>query len=110
MEGLDLGRHEAMASRHSGSEQSEQSAANRQCCTTRQFRAGRAAEDRDNMPSVEVLESDMQIWKFMIGIGTGEQRIQMPQGAKPLSVQLQNGAPVLWALCDEGSPTVSRRI
>ena len=52
----------------------------------------------------------MQIWKFMIGIGTGEQRIQMPQGAKPLSVQLQNGAPALWALCDEGSPTVSRRI
>jgi hypothetical protein len=52
----------------------------------------------------------VQVWKFVIGVGTGEQRVQMPKGAKLLSIQLQDGVPAIWALCDPSSPSVARRI
>ena len=51
----------------------------------------------------------MQVWKFGIGV-SGEQRVQMPKGAKLLTVQLQNGAPMLWALCDGSAPMVARKV
>jgi hypothetical protein len=38
-----------------------------------------------------------QIWKFTISFD-GE--IRMPVGSRPLSVQMQNGQPVLWAIVD----------
>lgn len=52
----------------------------------------------------------MNIWKFAIGVGTGPQHLAMPAGARLLSVQLQEGLPQLWALCDPGAPQVLRRI
>lgn len=39
------------------------------------------------------------IYKFPI-LTTDEQEIHMPAGADILCVQVQNGAPCLWALCD----------
>lgn len=36
--------------------------------------------------------------------------IHMPQGAKLLSVQVQRGEPMLWALIDESEPIVNRKI
>lgn len=50
----------------------------------------------------------MQVLKFAIRAGTGEQTVMMPQGARPLTVQLQQGQPMLWALCDESAPQVAR--
>lgn len=52
----------------------------------------------------------MNIWKFAIGVGTGPQHVPMPAGARLLSVQLQDGLPQLWALCDTGAPQVLRWI
>lgn len=52
----------------------------------------------------------MQVWKFSIGVGTGEQHVQMPTGARVLSVQLQDGMPQLWAVCDPTAAKVLRRI
>jgi hypothetical protein len=54
--------------------------------------------------------SALQVWKFTIGAGTGQQRIKMPKGAKLLTVQVQNGVPVLWALCAEEAPLVDRKL
>lgn len=39
------------------------------------------------------------IWKFGLEV-TDEQTVEMPVGAKPLSVQVQHGTPCLWALVD----------
>lgn len=39
------------------------------------------------------------IWKFPL-IVRDEQWINMPRGARPLSVQVQNGTPCLWAMVD----------
>jgi hypothetical protein len=50
------------------------------------------------------------IWKFGLSSRTGEQRVEMPAGARLLTVQPQDGAPVLWALCDEGAPRVRRKL
>lgn len=40
------------------------------------------------------------IWKFNVG-GIGQTTIEMPKGAKILSVQAQRGEVVMWAAVDE---------
>jgi hypothetical protein len=52
----------------------------------------------------------MQVWKFPLRLGAGSQQVRMPGGAQLLSVQLQGGEPMLWALCDERAPSVSRQL
>lgn len=42
----------------------------------------------------------MKIWKFQLGL-YHQQAIEMPKGAKLLTIQVQRDEPVLWALCDE---------
>ena len=46
------------------------------------------------------------IWKFHLTV-TDEQELRMPQGAKPLSVQVQQEYPCLWALVDPAAPIVA---
>lgn len=52
---------------------------------------------------VEVLAEEkmktVTVWKYAVEL-TDEFSIWMPVGAKPLSVQLQDGEPQLWALVD----------
>lgn len=47
------------------------------------------------------------IWKFAIPDSTVV-TLTMPQDATPLSVQMQCGSPVLWALVDPEAPKVER--
>ena len=47
------------------------------------------------------------IWKFGLEV-TDEQTVEMPVGAKPLSVQVQHGTPCLWALVDTKAPKQKR--
>jgi len=42
----------------------------------------------------------MHIWKYQIAI-SDVQTIEMPAGAKILSLQTQDGTPCIWALCNE---------
>lgn len=50
----------------------------------------------------------MQIWKFPLSAsGT---KIEVPKGAKPLSVQVQHGVPVLYAEVDPAQPMHNRHI
>jgi hypothetical protein len=49
----------------------------------------------------------MTIWKFPIEVRES-QIVHMPKGAKPLTVQMQNGNPCLWTLCDETQPPEPR--
>lgn len=42
------------------------------------------------------------IWKFPLEI-TDKQTIVMPAGAQPLSVQVQNGAPYVWAQVNDSA-------
>lgn len=51
----------------------------------------------------------MRIWKWTLDV-TDEQILQMPGGAEILCVQIQNGVPQLWALCDETALPTPRRI
>ena len=51
----------------------------------------------------------MRIWKFPLQVAS-LQTIEMPAGARILSVQTQFGRPELWALCDETAPLSERRI
>ncbi len=41
------------------------------------------------------------IWKYPLALG--ENLLDMPRGAELLAVQMQGGAPMLWALVDVGS-------
>ena len=51
----------------------------------------------------------MTIWKYEIG--TNDMReIEMPRGAKILTVQTQQGSPCIWALVDPNAPTETRLI
>lgn len=51
-----------------------------------------------------------QIWKFELQLVTGEiQSIAMPGGAIPLTVQMQNGKPVLWATVETESPPAEQK-
>ena len=52
----------------------------------------------------------MQVWKFPLRPGTGSQQVRIPRGAQLLSIQLQDGMPTLWALCDEDAPLVERQL
>lgn len=47
------------------------------------------------------------IWKFTLEV-TDQQTLLMPAGAQILSVQVQHGAPQLWAAVDSDSPLESR--
>ena len=53
--------------------------------------------------------SDYVVWKYPIGAPV-EYAIQMPTGAELLDVQLQDGAPVLWARVAPAKPLAMRRI
>ena len=48
-----------------------------------------------------------QIFKYKLFSGGG---VPMPEGAEILSVQMQHGTPVLWALVDPEAPAEVRRI
>lgn len=50
----------------------------------------------------------MTIWKYPIPT-RGTFALRMPQGAKILSLQVQNGIPCLWAMVDE-SARVKQRV
>lgn len=49
------------------------------------------------------------IWKYTL-IATEEQTINAPEGAQVLSVQVQYGVPVLWALVDPEARKEAREI
>lgn len=49
----------------------------------------------------------MRIWKYTLKFAD-TQSVLMPEGAKPLSVQVQGEAPQLWALVDEKKPLAAR--
>lgn len=51
----------------------------------------------------------MKIWKFKLDI-TDEQTVEMPAGARILSVQMQQGDCCLWALCNENAAYERRHI
>lgn len=43
------------------------------------------------------------VWKFRVErAGHGAFIVQAPRGAKPMTVQLQDGKPVLWMLVNDG--------
>jgi hypothetical protein len=60
-------------------------------------------------PSRKGEKQMMSIWKFPI-MRTEVQKIDIPVGAKILSVQMQNGAPCIWAIVDTEAKTESRTI
>lgn len=47
------------------------------------------------------------IYKYSL-LHTGGNSVDMPQGAKILAVQSQQGVPTIWALVDVGQPTEKR--
>lgn len=49
------------------------------------------------------------IWKYSLDI-TDIQIVDMPEGAKPLTVQIQNGSVVMWCMVDLEAPIVKREI
>lgn len=49
----------------------------------------------------------MTIWKYTIA-QAGPSAVLMPKGATVLSVGVQNGTPVVWALVDPASPQSNR--
>lgn len=51
----------------------------------------------------------MTIWKFPLVV-TDAQSIDAPSGAVPLSVQIQNGEPCIWMLCDPLATKTRHRI
>ena len=51
----------------------------------------------------------MRIWKWTLKL-TDVQTIEVPVGAKLLSVQAQQDAIQLWAMCDENAPKEPRQI
>lgn len=48
------------------------------------------------------------IWKLQLPIAD-EIRLQMPQGAQILCVQLQHGEPTIWVRCDD-DPAFANRV
>ena len=51
----------------------------------------------------------MRILKFTLN-NLDLQTIDVPAGAELMTVQMQEGQPRLWALCDENAPVRPRRI
>lgn len=54
-------------------------------------------------------EREMTIWKYQLRVAT-EQRIDMPVGAKILTVQLQGGEPHLWAMVNLAETKTESRL
>ena len=50
----------------------------------------------------------MQIWKFPLEV-TDDECLEMPFGARVLTIQTQNGKPCLWALVEPGSSPILRK-
>lgn len=48
------------------------------------------------------------IWKYELELGS--QTLELPQGAQPLSVAVQQGGVMLWALVTPEAPTCYRRV
>lgn len=51
----------------------------------------------------------MRIWKWPLAI-TDRQTIEVPAGAKLLTVQMQGDHPQIWALCEETNFLTTREI
>lgn len=51
----------------------------------------------------------MRIWKWTLEV-TDMQTLELPQGSGILTVQMQNGKPQLWALCNEETERKERRL
>jgi len=49
----------------------------------------------------------MRIWKWEIKV-TDRQTVMMPDGAKLLDVQMQDGQCCIWALCDQSAELAPR--
>lgn len=47
------------------------------------------------------------IWKYEVP-DTGEVTLSMPRGAMAMTVQVQRGTPVMWAMVDPLAPKVER--
>ncbi len=52
----------------------------------------------------------MVIWKATIPIDKGTCEVSMPEGARPLSVQMQHRMPRLWFLCNPDAPIEKRTV
>lgn len=50
----------------------------------------------------------MTVWKYPLPVAD-DVSIGLPAGARPLSVQVQDGQPCLWALVDPSNPIEPRR-
>lgn len=50
------------------------------------------------------------IYKYTLAMGVEKQLVQIPRSAQILSVKMQNGFPVLWALVETENMLVSREI
>lgn len=51
----------------------------------------------------------LTVWKFPVRVAD-EFSIDMPTGAKLLTVQTQGGEPCLWALVEDADPKVARKL
>ena len=49
------------------------------------------------------------IWKFSIAV-TDDQEVEMPEGARIVTVQAQKGSLYLWAIVEPSAPMKKRRI
>jgi hypothetical protein len=49
-----------------------------------------------------------RIWKYVIAKGESVSSFQMPKSAEVISVQIQNGQPVLWIIFDDFIETETR--
>lgn len=52
----------------------------------------------------------LTVYKQPLPAGPGTFEFSAPADAVMLDVQLQNGAPVLWYLCDPDTPKIHRRV
>lgn len=48
------------------------------------------------------------MWKYPLRLADGPQSLQMPGGAIPLHVEMQDGAPTFWAYLDSENPLEQR--
>ncbi len=51
----------------------------------------------------------MEIWKFNLKVQE-EQIIETPENAEILDVQMQDGQPVMWIICDPKAPKIEVKI
>jgi hypothetical protein len=52
----------------------------------------------------------MTIWKYELRLNPGTMLVEMPCGARVLSVDMQHGAPVLWALVQSDAAVTPRKL